>query len=80
MKILPFSNNVVIKRLEQKASAFHVEQETTGQGEILAIGPDVKSIKVGDKILFVEYAVDSFELDNSTYLLTPEASVVGKIK
>lgn len=68
----PTGNKVLIKveKAEEKTSSGLYLGEATKQyppfGEVIAIGPAVKEIKVGDRVMFERYA--SVILDNDERL------------
>lgn len=45
--------------------------------DVLAVGPDVKSVKVGDRVLVVRPQVDQATFDGNNYYRTTESAVVG---
>lgn len=56
----PLRDKILIKPLEEKASSLIVipdNQEAPEQGEVVAIGPQVSEVKVGDKIIFNKYSL-----------------------
>jgi len=81
----PLSNNLLIKGLEDDnvtASGLiiaktHRERPTTGR--VIAVGPDVKSLKEGDKVLIKGYMVDEIEIDKEKFLIGQEDAVIGTI-
>lgn len=44
-----------------------------------AVGPDVKGIKKGDKILYKEYSTTEIKIDGSEYLIVNEEDILGTI-
>jgi chaperonin GroES len=46
---------------------------------VQAIGPDVKDIKVGDKIVYKEYSVTELKIDGTEYLIVKEDDVLATI-
>lgn len=47
-------------------------------GKILAVGPDVSTVKVGDKVIFERYA--SVILEDKTHRMCQESHILAKIK
>lgn len=45
-----------------------------------AVGPDVKSLKVGDKILYKEYSTTELKIDGTEYLIVKEEDVLATVK
>lgn len=46
---------------------------------VVAVGPDVKHVKTGDKILYKEYATNEVTIDNDEYLLVKEEDILGTL-
>ncbi|MBL8160147.1 co-chaperone GroES [Candidatus Saccharibacteria bacterium] len=44
---------------------------------VQAVGPDVKEIKVGDKIVFKEYSVTELKVNGTEYLIVKEEDVLA---
>jgi chaperonin GroES len=51
--------------------------ELTPSPKVDAVCDDVKSLKVGDKILFDKYAGCKIHLDSQKYLIIKEEDVLG---
>ncbi len=47
--------------------------------KVVAIGPDVKTIKNSDKILYKEYSTTEVKIDGTEYLIVREEDVIGTI-
>lgn len=47
--------------------------------KIEAIGPDVKTLKVGDKIIYKEYSTTELKVDGTEYLVVKEEDVLATI-
>jgi chaperonin GroES len=46
---------------------------------VAAIGPDVKSLKVGDKIVYKEYSTTELKIDGTEYLIVKEEDVLATV-
>jgi chaperonin GroES len=44
---------------------------------VKAIGPDVKEIKIGDKIVYKEYSTTELKIDGTEYLIVKEEDVLA---
>jgi chaperonin GroES len=44
---------------------------------VKAVGPDVKGIKVGDKIVYKEYSTTELKIDDTEYLIVKEEDVLA---
>ena len=75
MKIKPLGERVLVKmdKVEEKTAGGifipQTAQEKTQIAVVEAIGDDVKTIKVGQKILHDKYAGTSVKMDNEEYLI-----------
>jgi chaperonin GroES len=47
--------------------------------EVKAIGPDVKGIKVGDRIVYKEYSTTELTIDGVEYLIVKEEDVLATV-
>ncbi|QQG50839.1 MAG: co-chaperone GroES [Candidatus Saccharibacteria bacterium] len=47
--------------------------------KIEAVGPDVKTLKVGDKIIYKEYSTTELKVDGTEYLVVKEEDVLATI-
>lgn len=95
MKVRPLSDRVIVKRVEEErktASGIVIPDSATekpDQGEIIAvgkgkIGDDGKlqpmNVKVGDKVLFGQYAGQAFKMDGQDYMTMREDDIIGVIE
>jgi chaperonin GroES len=46
---------------------------------VAAVGPDVKSLKVGDKIVYKEYSTTELKIDGTEYLIVKEEDVLATV-
>ena len=46
---------------------------------VVAVGPDVKSVKIEDKILYKEYSTTEIKINEVEYLIVKEEDVLGVI-
>ena len=81
----PLGKNIVAKKEEavtQTASGILLgtAKEKPAYAVVEAVGPEVKSIKKGDKIIFKEYSTTSIELDDTEYLIVKEDDVLATLK
>jgi len=47
--------------------------------KVEAVGPDVKSLKVGDKIVYKEYSTTELKIDGTEYLIVREEDVLATV-
>lgn len=46
---------------------------------VAAVGPDVKSVKKGDKIVYKEYSTTELKIDGTEYLIVKEEDVLATL-
>ena len=86
MKIKPLGERVLVKmdKVEEKtAGGIFIPQTAQEKPQIAvveAIGDEVKSVKVGDKILHDKYAGTTFKQDGEEYLILNIKDVLAVIK
>jgi len=95
MSIRPLQDRVVVRRTEEETTSAggivipDSATEKPSQGEILAVGPGKKldngsvqtvDLKVGDKVLFGQYAGSTVKLDGEELLIMSEGEVFGVVE
>jgi chaperonin GroES len=95
MNIRPLHDRVVVRRLDEEtttAGGIFLPDSATekpSQGEILAIGTgkitdngDVREldVKVGDKIIFGQYAGSTVKIDDEELLILSESEIFGVLE
>lgn len=68
----PFGSNVQIKLKEKKQIAVGDKAFLADYGEVIAIGDEVKTIKVGDVIVVRKWGIIDVDVDGNVYLFVPE--------
>jgi len=86
LTMIPLKNNVVVNQdaaVLSKGNLVLMAKETRNNkpssGTVIAVGKDCKSLNIGDKIKFSEYAGVYFQYENKEYLLMSETEVDVKI-
>lgn len=80
--IKPLADKIVIKRLaadEKTASGIilpDTAQEKPEQGEVVAVGKDVKEVKVGSTVVFSKYSPTEIKASGIDYLVIKEEDVL----
>jgi chaperonin GroES len=46
---------------------------------VVAIGPDVKGLKIGDKIVYKEYSTTELKVNDTEYLIVKEEDVLATV-
>jgi chaperonin GroES len=83
--IKPLGDRVVAVKQEvksQTASGLYLPdtaKEKAIVAVVEAVGPDVKHVKKGDKIVYKEYATTELKVDGTEYLLVKEEDVLGTL-
>lgn len=83
--IKPLADRVVATREEaatKTASGLYLPsnaKEKPAYAVVEAVGPDVKAIQEGDKIVFKEYSTTELKIDNKEYLLVKEEDVLATL-
>ncbi|MEK6743326.1 MAG: co-chaperone GroES [Nitrospirota bacterium] len=83
VKFKPLKDRVFVsytEELEKTAGGLYIPdsaKEKPQSGKVEAVGDDVKSLKIGDKILFDRYSGSKISIDNVDYLIIKEEDVLG---
>lgn len=83
--IKPLADRVVAVREEAQtktASGLYLPdnaKEKPVLAKVEAIGPDVKGIKKGDKILYKEYSTTEIKIDGTEYLIVKEEDILATV-
>ncbi len=86
MALQPLADRIVAKPVEPESTSpaglLLPEQakEKTQVAEVLAVGKDVKEVKVGDKIVHTEYGPNRFKQDSLEVLILKEEDVLAVVK
>lgn len=84
--ITPLADRVVAVREAAKtktASGIYLpdsSKEKPVVAEVKAVGPDVKGLKKGDKIVYKEYTTTELKVDGVEYLIVKEEDVLATVK
>jgi chaperonin GroES len=83
VKFKPLKDRVFVsytEELERTAGGLYIPdsaKEKPQSGKVEAVGDEVKSLKVGDKILFDKYSGSKISIDNKDYLIIKEEDILG---
>lgn len=94
MKVRPLGDNVIIKRVEAEETTKSgivlpgSAQELPQEAEVIAVGPgglvngkEVKmEVKVGDSVLFSQYAGTEIKIDGEEYLMVKQNDILAIIE
>src|SRR6266568_3405361 len=68
------------EELERTAGGIYIPdaaKEKPQRGEIEAVGTDVKSVKIGDIVLFDKYSGSKINVEGTDYLIIKEEDILG---
>ena len=83
--IKPLADRVIAVREQtpsRTASGIYLPETSKEKpvvAKVVAVGPDVKSLKIGDKIVYKEYATTELKVDSIEYLIVKEEDVLATI-
>lgn len=83
--IKPLADRVVAIReeaQEKTASGIYLPdaaKEKPTLAEVVAVGPDVKGVKKGDRIIHKDYTSTEITVDNQEYLIVKEEDVLATV-
>lgn len=75
MKFKPLHDWVVVVRSDPVTSALWTPEQLSNQGKVVAIGPKVKEVSVGDSVQFNPYSGLEVTADEQTVLFINEAEI-----
>lgn len=84
--IKPLAGRIVAVREKlatQTASGLYLPDSSKEKpvfARVQAIGPDVETVVVGDKIVYKDYATTELTIDNVEYLIVKEEDVLATIE
>ena len=69
------------KPMEKTASGILLGEakEAPAYAIVESVGPDVKNIKTGDKIIYKEYSATEVKIDDKEYFIVKEEDILAKI-
>ncbi len=82
MTLKPLKDRVVAKiekPLEKTASGILLGEakEKPAYAVVESVGPDVKAVKKGDKIVYKEYSTSEIKVDGTDYIILKEEDVLA---
>ncbi|HSX00172.1 MAG TPA: co-chaperone GroES [Patescibacteria group bacterium] len=86
MNVNPLGDYVVAEPEEaptKTASGLYLPEKTAEKpkvAKVLAVGPNAKQVKVGDRILYKSYSPTEVKVENKDYLLVKEEDVLATLK
>jgi chaperonin GroES len=86
MNLQPLADRIVAKPLEAETKTAagillpDQAKDKTQAAKVVAVGKEVKEVKVGDQIVHSEYGPDRFKQGSDEYLIVREKDVLAVIK
>lgn len=83
--ITPLADRLVAVREEAQsktASGLYLPDNAKEKpivAKVAAVGPDVKNLKKGDKIVYKEYSTTELKINGDEYLIVKEEDVLAKV-
>ena len=83
--IKPLADRVVAVRKEartQTASGIYLPdtaKEKPTMAEVIAVGPDVQTLKVGNTIVYKDYSQTELQVNDQDYIIVREADVLATV-
>lgn len=83
--ITPLADRLVAVKEEAKtqtASGLYLPdnaKEKTVVAKVEAVGPDVKNVKKGDRIIYKEYSTTDIKVEGTEYLIVKEEDVLATV-
>ena len=84
MTLKPLKDRIVAKKeqpLEKTKSGILLGEakEKPAYAVVESVGPEVKEIKKGDKIIYKEYSTTEIKIDNVDYLIIKEEDILATL-
>lgn len=84
MQLKPLQDRVVaIKEEPMKATKSGIllgeAEEKPAYAVVEAVGPDVKVVKTGDKIVYKQYSTTEVEIDDKKYIILEEKDILATL-
>ena len=82
MAIKPLNNKIVAVKEEplkktKSGILLGEAKETPAYAVVESVGPEVKNIKKGDKIIFKEFATTNIKVDDKDYIIVADEDVLA---
>ncbi len=78
----PFGKNIQIEPIENKQVLVSDQGSLCEYGKVIAVGSDVKEIKVGDTIGYLVWGINSLKVGEKKYYFVPETDdfILGHVE
>lgn len=81
--IKPVGSKILLKEYKMESSSGVIltsKSQPNNIREVVEVGPEVKSVKVGDKVISGEYSGNSFIDEGQYYVIVEEIDVMAVVK
>lgn len=84
MQLKPLQDRVVAKKEEPQTTTksgilLGDAQEKPSYAVVESVGPDVKTIKKGDKIIYKQYSTTEVNIDDTDYIILKEEDILATL-
>ena len=84
MALKPLTDRIIAVKedpVEKTASGIFLasSKEAPAYATVESVGPDVKNVKKGDKIIFKEYSTTNVKIDSTEYIIVKEEDVLATL-
>jgi co-chaperonin GroES (HSP10) len=73
MNIVPFGDQILVRPVARKQVLVADTGTLSEYGEVVAVGEDVKKIKVGDKIGFSVFGIENLDIEGEKHFFIRES-------
>lgn len=86
MKLQPLADRIVITKIEAEAKSAagillpESAKEQPQSGQVLAVGKDVKEVKVGDQVIYAQYGPTAIKVEGKEQLIAKEEDILAVVK
>lgn len=86
MKMKPLGDRVILKQVEaeEKTKSGIIlpdsAQEKPQEALVVAVGPDEKQVKEGDKVIYSQYAGTDVKYEGEEYKIVDEKDIIAIVK
>lgn len=74
LTVNPFGSNILVKPIEKKRVLVSDQASLCEYGKVVAVGGDVRYIKVGDVVGYTVWGLKHLEVGNDRFYFVPENS------
>ncbi len=86
MQLHPLADRIVARQMEAESKTAagillpDSAKEKPLMAEVVAVGKDVKEVKVGDRVLYKQFKADEIKAGTEEFLLLKEEDVMAVVK